>query len=682
MAVSLLSQAGVDIFGKRYCKNISNGIETFNGLRFTGFNQEEKLLDICTKILDGNTAGINKLLVDRLVLDLYQNPGVITSILLKAFDITSKKFHAWIQDNIQDSTHRVVGSFTKSFLEKYQTYYNNTVLLRKTLWYYDMNMLTDKEQKSKYSYIMLVKNVAILANVINEPYNYDGKSIHLYDIFNKFLDTNTVLDDVLRLFKIYQFYNKFTNMSFISKDDKSKFFTNCSTKFVLTENANSKQLISSLIENVNESIKCVSKEKEADKVTEMLNSIRDILQMGINIGDKQYFLLLYRSLLTERLYKYQSDPEVELELMKMFMSYKEDPELYAKMRFQITDAISSKDHEEIFRNLSVELRSQRFENWDIKKLRRSACNFLVMRSYAWDIKDFEQYTEPDEVAIYLSIFAAYFHNRFPDSKLTFLHNQSTGVLKMKLANDEEYSIQMTLSQMFVILTINKSETLSARDISKALASPLNKLAPILNSLLEVDLITRSTGASNDPNILFTINWNRSYPDKKFSIIDLIKKAQQMSNNNNQKPKSNISQTVLRSKLLSIMMTNKMIYTDLKQQLEKAVNETISNELLQEEIQYLLKNNFIVQDGEYLSYKTRTAFIEEDSDDEVSKDTSLCQDSQATTSSTNIANDDDESTVTKQNMSVVHNDDGIDDCDMPPLEDESCDSTKEIVQAIK
>ena len=147
------------------------------------------------------------------------------------------------------------------------------------------------------------------------------------------------------------------------------------------------------------------------------------------------------------------------------------------------------------------------------------------------------------------------------------------------------------------------------------------------------------------------------------------------------------------------MTKKMVYTDLKQQLEKAVNETVSNELLQEEIQYLLKNNFIVQDGEYLSYKTRTAFIEEDSDDEVSKDTSLCQDSQSSSTSTSIsstststsststsasttnANIANESSETKQNMSVIHNDDGIDDCDMPPLEDESCDS-KEVVQTIK
>src|SRR5207249_2313957 len=115
-------------------------------------------------------------------------------------------------------------------------------------------------------------------------------------------------------------------------------------------------------------------------------------------------------------------------------------------------------------------------------------------------------------------------------KLTLMYNNSTGVLKMKLANFEEYHIQMTLPQIFVILTISKEGTITAQNISKTLNINLNKLAPILNSLLDASLIVRGEGSKNDPNITFQINWERSFPSKKLSLVQSVKKLQQLKVN--------------------------------------------------------------------------------------------------------------------------------------------------------
>ena len=344
----------------------------------------------------------------------------------------------------------------------------------------------------------------------------------------------------------------------------------------------------------------------------MLNNIRDSLQMGISIGDKQYFLLMYRSLLTERLVKYHSNPGIELELMKMFFSYKEDPELYAKIKFQIHDSIASRKYTDIFRQIKVDKATPRFAAYDINKLKRENCNFLITRQYAWDYKTSEQYNLPDEIAIYLAIFEAYFKAKETSrhKKLSLLHDISIGTLKLKLANREEYSIQMTLPQMSILLTIaNANNTISARDISNQLNIPLNKLSPVFNSLLDADLIIRGKGPRNDPNIIFSINWEKSYPSKKFTLVPSVKQFQDSQNHD-----QNINITVLRVKLLMIMMNNKkLLFDDIKSNLEKIMNINLNNKLLDEELNRAITSNTITKDGDYYLYSTilRNNLIDEE-----------------------------------------------------------------------
>ena len=628
---NLLTISGLDIFGKRYlkphCK--AHGV-VFNGIKIS--SEFEKLRDICTKILSGTVTGINYLMVDRLVHSFTdQDYNALTNILLEAFDKTSKEF----ANNIESSLNNA--SFTlKLFLEKYQEYYNNTNVLRRSLCYYDHNMVSDNKS-AKYSYIVQMKNVAIFANVVNKQYKYQGENLYLYEIFNKFLTDQTSLSEVLALFKIYQFYNMLTSLNSISKENHEKYNLNSDlkNKFKLVEKSPvSDKIISTLMNYCTELVKDVSKEKDNDKATQMLNNIRNILQMGMAIGNKAYFLLMYQSFLTDRLLKYQSDPKIELELTKMFFSYKEDPELYAKMTFQIYDAISSKVHIECFKGIKVELKSEKFKNYDVKKLRRDDCNFLVTRNYAWSFKDNDQYNVPDEIGIYMTIFTAYFNDRFKgDKKLTFLHNTSTGILKLKLGKDviEEYHIQMTLAQIYVVLTIAKAGTISAKDISTSLNVHLSKLAPIFNSLIDADLICRGTGQRNDPNILFSMHWNKSFPSKKLSLVPLVRKLQGSSSSSStvrstqqEQQDNKINVTVLRVKLLSVILNKKQVsFNELKLDLERSLSMTIDDSLLHDELKHAMSTNTITKDNEFYVYCAKSnSLIDDDSEEEESSSTIL------------------------------------------------------------
>lgn len=515
--MDLMETNMLDIFGKRYLKPMINA-QAFNGLKLPVEDNLDGLRDICTRILCGNINGINYLLIENLVQSITnQNHQILTSMLFDIFNKTTIDFANMIKESLNDNTFTL-----QLFLKKYQEYYNNTNLLKKCLWYYDKNMISTNDIRARYSYIILMKNMAIYSNIIISKYKYKDDDLYLYDIFNRFLTEQTPLNDILSLFKIYQFYNRLTTIR-----NNGKYFTNeIINKYKFLENNSSNnKLIQILNSHINEMIKDIFREKDVKNMNQLLNNIRSILQMGMTINNKLDFLLIYQYFLTDRLLKYQSEPKIELELLKMFINYKEEPEIYAKIKFQIYDTISSRMYTEIFHELNINIKTERFKDYDINKLKRDNCSFLVIRRNTWPLNDNDndKYNVPDDIGIYLSIFSAYFTDRYKDKKIDYLHNISTGILKLKLRSYEEYYIHMTLPQIYIILTIAKAGSIMAKDISNYLGISLSKLSPIFNSLLDVELIIRSAGKSNDPCLLFSINWDKEFPNKKLSLVPLIKK---------------------------------------------------------------------------------------------------------------------------------------------------------------
>jgi len=187
---------------------------------------------------------------------------------------------------------------------------------------------------------------------------------------------------------------------------------------------------------------------------------------------------------------------------------------------------------------------------------------------------------------------------------------------MKLGNQEEYNIRMSLPQMYVILVICKAGTISAKDISKALNIQLSKLAPIFNSLIESEIVIRGKGVPNDPNILFSINWEKSFPNKDCSIVQIIKKYQQMKENK-QRDVNSPNLTVLRAKMMASVMNNKYTFSELKTELEKQMGVPLQEGILKEELQRAIAGNNIMLDGDHYCYNKveKNLIVDSDEDEE-------------------------------------------------------------------
>jgi hypothetical protein len=268
---------------------------------------------------------------------------------------------------------------------------------------------------------------------------------------------------------------------------------------------------------------------------------------------------MYKSLLTERLLNYKSDFILEQEVLKMFASHKDDPTLYAKMKYQIADAIISRKHEETYKSINVRQSSEKYKEFDLSTFDKNICKFMIMRSFIVDQKDVEQYDVPDVIAVFMAIFMGYFKGQFKDQTLAFLHNHSTGILTMKLKDDHEFNIKMTLPQMYVIITISRASVISAKGISESLKIPLKILGRVLNSLLDCNLVTRGQGPASDASVPFSINWNCTFDESDIDIIPALKKftnpsVSQANQVSQASQVPDVSSALLNSKILTSVQT--------------------------------------------------------------------------------------------------------------------------------
>ena len=591
--------------------------EIFEGIDIPSDSYVNKMTDLCLSIMRGKCKYINKLIIEEYTRKIISNNHIdMLNVLVDVFNTVTKEFSDWTQ-NMADIKELKL----RSFLEYYQKIYNNTRTLRDALWYCDNHLIVKGDKPKFNSGISLIKDVSIFINVINTDYKFNDKRQKIYEFVGNHVNNNSAnIDDVLSFYKIYQYHNRLVRRSTLPKEIKDLMISD--NKFTLTNGMSGNQILTQILNNANEIIKQISTEKSKDKVEQLNDQVRDVLHMGQSIGERAYFMLLYKSMLTDRLLKNTSDPKIEHELMKMFMSYKEDPDMYAKIRFQIFDAISSKYHCKIFNDLEVNAESEKFKNYDMSKLNREHCNFTIARQYAWDIIDQDNFDAPIDVNVYLAIFNAYYSRQYSDYALSIAHNYSTGKLKMKLADMEEYTILMTLPQMYIILLLAKNGEMTARNIGKELGIALNRLSSVFNSLIDCELIIRSQGDPKNPDVPFSINWNKSYPSKKMSIIESLKKIQQAKENmktNNDIVKNtqteNISPILIRAKMFSILMTHKKLMLDeLKTKLIEELKD-ITEEIFQRELKFCLTNNSIVKEGDKFMCKDKKNDIIDDSDDD-------------------------------------------------------------------
>ena len=523
-----------DIFGKKTFENPIKNNKLFNGLFIQDKNNE--FANNCLKILDSNYSDVNKLKLCYLIQDLLRKGyDEIINNIITIFETYLSK----ISDDIQNEL--LTETFTTTyFLDKYDEVYNKSYMLAKYLNRIDKNI----KSEGNYSVILTIRSYMFYRLILLGLFEHKKSEHYLYDIISEKIQQTQKMEDILRLFKIIQHYNK---LSYFIKVDKEKYFNiDLSKKFVLNNNEGGNRILDSICNSINDNIKILLRTTEGNIAERKLNEIRDFIKLGLNLAEnKTLFMLMYRANLTDRLLNGQTNVHIEDELL-MSLNYFDNPELYAKIKYQINDAKSSKVHNNKYKkNVNVELRSDKYKNFDSKSINKEVANFLIGRSYAWDFKEEERLNIPPELSIYFDIFNAYYKIMHTDRELECQFDKSTAVIRMGLGG-KSYKIRMTLLQLIVLTIINNAGTISARNISIQLGMPLKRLGLILNSLIAVKLINRDEKSSNDPNLLFTINTNCSFPEEQVSLISLMKKS---------KSNVEISDTMLKAEILSYLAQN-------------------------------------------------------------------------------------------------------------------------------
>lgn len=500
-----------DIFGKK-----SIDIRHMNSKLFDGISilNNDEFVIYCLKILDGHISDINKLKLSYLIQNLIQRGYDDTiNTIITIFDI-------YINNVVVDLQNKLdCGNFTPCyFLDKFDEVYNRTFVLTKYLNRLDRSIKS--EDKTNYSIIKTIRSYMFYRYVVCRMFKYNNSELHIYEIVSQMIQETEKIDEIVRLFKIVQHYNK---LSFFVKTEKEKYFDmELNNKFALKVNGQSNKFLELLSNRMNDDIKSLLKTSDIKNAEQKLDEIRDLIKLGLSlVEDKSVFMLMYRANLTDRLLNGNTNAEIEDELLTS-LTYFDNPEIYTKMKYQINDVKSSKLYNENYKKIIVEPRTEKYKNYDMTKLNKNITNFMVARSYAWDLKEDETLNIPAEISIYFDIFNAYYKQKYQDRELNCQFDKSTTVARIELSG-QYYNIHMTLPQLIVLTTINNACTISAKNISVQLDMPLRKLGPILNSLIAVKLINREDGPSNNPNLLFTINNNCTFPEEHVSLISLMRK---------------------------------------------------------------------------------------------------------------------------------------------------------------
>ncbi|ARF09266.1 cullin family protein [Catovirus CTV1] len=500
-----------DVFGKKYMLPSNDNFKLLNGLSLYNNDVTELFVDCGLKILNNISADINKVKLNLITQSMIQRGYEFTmNAIIKIFELYLSNLADEIQRLLLDNNLNA-----SDFLQIYDTFNTRSFFLAKSLHTIDKSILQDNSNKK--STILLVKSYMFYRMILTKIFNYTDKEKYLYEILPDTLQSDKRINELSKLFKIIQFYER---LSYVVKNEREKYFDlSLNNKFVLKESETNCEFINTISNVINDNIKTVIRMDTSDTklISEKVSHIRDMINMGCCINnDKTMFFNSYKHFLTERLLSKQTNTTVENELLTSF-NYFDCPEIYAKMKYQILDTNLSQQHNEGYKNVRFKITSEKYKNIDTSTLDKSKAEFMVARSYAWDLANDDIMNIPSDLSIYFDIFNGYYKTKNPDRELNCQYDKSTAMINLELGG-KNYNVCVTLSQLVVLTVINDSGAISARNIATQLSIPLKKLGSILNSLMSVKLLNRENGAANDPELLFSINQNCSFADENVSLI--------------------------------------------------------------------------------------------------------------------------------------------------------------------
>ncbi len=533
-------------------------ITGFNLEKLQNFKIEDKFFDICNKFINDPTYKENKILLNKLqIYIISKGYEYTTTLLIKLFRTHYINLYNEIQELINDDTFTVA-----KFNEMYIQLNNKLNKIKFLLSSIDYSYKNELGKRTEYSFINLIKNYVSYDVLINSKYDCNSEKVFLYELFIKEIEHHFDTETILDVFRIYDFYNKFSHSvkNKTNKDGIEYFNSELSKKILLSDNITNR-FLTRIIEMINKKIIDLAKNESLDtyEVEKEIKYIRRLIDISPELCNKNLFMIMYKKALTDRLLM-GINPEVENEFLKS-LNPQNDIDIYIKMKNQINDFKLNPQHNKYFVNLKVGGNSEKYKNIDVSNYDRKKVTVNVCRSYDWEYENFSynNYNLPLELSIYTDIFNAYYKDRFNERELGWDYDKCIGVIEFD--TDKHYNVKMNLLQMAVFYALNKSPK-SPNDISTEMKINLADLSPILNSLLISKLVYRELNSeATNPDVKFYINDKFAFVDTNISIVGAYEKLKKMQKSepvvNNTLP----STTLIRAKILAKVITEKSVSKD-------------------------------------------------------------------------------------------------------------------------
>lgn len=491
-------------------------------------NYEKYLTDVFSEILKGNYSVVNQLAINSTVCyALSKGVDTLQKILISVINESTKNLHKSIQKMLSNSKYT-----NKNFLELYNEHVKNVMSLKRVLFVVSDYLKTDTGK----NLINVYANYIFYTNVINSKYTVKGEEFYLYEILLK-NSNKTDLEEFFSLFKLYNYYFGF---SFSLKTEREKYFNIELDKiFTSSDTSNSSDFVKIVMTDIDRSIRSLLKPEEDQKILEnTIQRASEYIKMCLKICDKTTFMANYLKYLQIRLMERSSNCDVENEFIKSF-NFKDEPELYIKMRFCVNDMMMSNYVTQLIHGIgNVQFTSQKYVNCDTSKFNKNMCDYTTIRQYAWkdgklgNMNYTERINEPPEVSFHIDLLDSLlkskegsFHEEFSNRTLFVDYDNSTAIMEVELSG-KTYKFNATLMQIIVFMTINNSGSISATDLSEKLGISLKNLALILNSFISTKLVSKSASSNKDPQMILAINTKWSHKDDKVCLVSQLENIKQ------------------------------------------------------------------------------------------------------------------------------------------------------------
>jgi hypothetical protein len=476
--------SAIDIVNKfdiNYKKNKYNELFAFKiNNEYVKWNVILKAID---NIFESNIDDINILLIEHLTVHLFDiNPQKFTDIFIFAFNKITKKIYDDLNNDIIQNK-----PISDIFSNIYSEFNKNIKFIKKIFWYYDSNILHNKN--TKYSNINLMAYCSFYLNVINNKYD---NIVYLYDLINAEILLNP--NDINKfkfIFKINIFYSKLLYVSLNSDntDEKLQVLLEKNNSFLLNISSN-EIFITHLAKHIHNLIQNLT---EYNKFNfDFIFNIIEIINNFKNENCK--YNLFHNNFLSIRLINNTNITKEYLNFENNIINslYFRNHELKYIMKTKINNILNSELINNLFLNVPITKivpKSQKYIDFDMNNVNKHICNFKTLDNRIWKLNN-NNINIPTEISIYYDIYSSIYKKHIQYKNIYLNYENTTCDIELTI-KDKSINVNLNLLCIVILMNIIKYGQITCEQLIVNLEVSQVQINNSIDTLLTNNLINNN-----------------------------------------------------------------------------------------------------------------------------------------------------------------------------------------------